>query len=126
VVLACDVVQFLEGIVGQLKASASNIEIRSLPTLDRCFPRGPAAAGSLIPLTLSLPLSRPLGFAHLCRGFPARSIRSIEIRSLPTLAHRYPCDFAFYVADPVSSVHSKSLLTYSTNSKLTPPRHWTS
>ena len=33
---------------------------------------------SLIPLTLSLPLSRPLGFAHLCRGFPARSIRSIR------------------------------------------------
>jgi hypothetical protein len=31
----------------------------------------------LIPLTLSLPLSRPLGFAHLCRGFPARSVRSI-------------------------------------------------
>ena len=33
---------------------------------------------SLIPLTLSLPLSRPLGFAHLCRGFPARSVRSIR------------------------------------------------
>ena len=33
---------------------------------------------SLTPLTLSLPLSRPLGFAHLCRGFPARSIRSIR------------------------------------------------
>jgi hypothetical protein len=33
---------------------------------------------SLIPLTLSLPLSRPFGFAHLCRGFPARSIRSID------------------------------------------------
>jgi hypothetical protein len=31
---------------------------------------------------------------------------SIETRSLPTLAHRYPRDFAFYVADPVSSVHS--------------------
>lgn len=33
---------------------------------------------SLISLTLSLPLSRPLGFAHLCRGFPARSIHSIQ------------------------------------------------
>jgi hypothetical protein len=33
---------------------------------------------SLIALTLSLPLSLPLGFAHLCRGFPARAIRSID------------------------------------------------
>jgi hypothetical protein len=31
-----------------------------------------------ITLTLSLPLSRPLGFAHLRRGFPARSVRSIR------------------------------------------------
>jgi len=34
-------------------------------------------AMSRVPVTLSLLLSRPLGFAHLCRGFPARSIRSI-------------------------------------------------
>src|SRR5881392_4528568 len=40
-------------------------------------------AMSLIALTLSLPLSRPLGFAHLCRGFPARSVRSIVSRQLP-------------------------------------------
>jgi hypothetical protein len=31
-------------------------------------------------LTLSLPLSRPLGSAHLCRGFPARSIRRNRVR----------------------------------------------
>jgi hypothetical protein len=26
---------------------------------------------------------------------------------LPALAHRYPCDFTFYVADPVSSIHEQ-------------------
>ena len=30
---------------------------------------------ALAQLTLSLPLNRPLGFAHLCRGCRARSIR---------------------------------------------------
>src|SRR5438874_6842198 len=66
---------------------------------------------SLIPLTLSLPLSRPLGFAHLCRGFPARSIRSIGTRSLPTLTRSYPRRFTFYVADPISSIETRSLPT---------------
>jgi hypothetical protein len=33
---------------------------------------------------------------------------SIETRSLPALAHRYPCDFTFYVADPVSSIHEQA------------------
>ncbi len=28
----------------------------------------------------------------------------IETRSLPALAHRYPRDFTFYVAAPVSSI----------------------
>jgi hypothetical protein len=53
-------------------------------TKGNCYLKGLSAGedrssrGSLIPLTLSLPLSRPLGFAQLCRGFPARSIRSID------------------------------------------------
>ncbi len=73
--------------------STRAIETRSLPTSLAATHRGfafyvalpkssiPSIATcsmSLIPLTLSLPLSRPLGFAHLCRGFPARSDPSIR------------------------------------------------
>jgi type I restriction enzyme M protein len=36
---------------------------------------------ALAQLTRSLPPSRPLGSAHLCHGFPARSIRRNRIRS---------------------------------------------
>ena len=32
----------------------------------------------------------------------------IETRSLPALAHRYPRDFTFYVAAPVSSIETRS------------------
>jgi hypothetical protein len=36
---------------------------------------------ALAQLTRSRPLSRPLGFAHLCRGFPARSVHRNRLRS---------------------------------------------
>ena len=64
---------------------------------------------------------RPLGFpiyvacrpaAPFARRYPrsftfyvADPVSSIETRSLPTLARCYPRSFAFYVADPVSSIH---------------------
>jgi len=62
--------------------------------------------GSLIPLTLSLPLSRPLGFTHLCRGFPARSIRFIETRSALAFSRCYPRSFTFYLGKPISSIQA--------------------
>jgi hypothetical protein len=61
---------------------------------------------SLIPLTLSLPLSRPLGFTHLCRGFPARSIRFIETRSALAFSRCYPRSFTFYLGKPISSIQA--------------------
>jgi hypothetical protein len=37
---------------------------------------------------------------------------NVETRSLPTLARRYPRDFTFYVADPISSIRSKRFLRF--------------
>ena len=34
---------------------------------------------------------------------------NIETRSLPTLTRSYPRRFTFYVADPVSSIETRSL-----------------
>jgi hypothetical protein len=48
----------------------------------------------------------PLGFCDLCRGLPAPSI---EIRSLPTLAHCFPRSFTFYVAHPIRSIREQAI-----------------
>jgi hypothetical protein len=75
--------------------STRAIETRSLPTSLAATHRGFAfyvafpessipdrmCSMSLIPLTLSLPLSRPLGSSHLCRGCPALSIPVHVVRS---------------------------------------------
>src|SRR5678816_3912317 len=77
-------------------------ETRSLPTLAHCFPRSFTFL-SLIPSTLSLPLSRPHGFSLLRCVLRARCIRSFETRSLPTLAHCFHRSLTFYVAHPIDS-----------------------
>jgi hypothetical protein len=40
--------------------------------------------------------------------YVADPISSIETRSLPTLTRSYPRRFTFYVADPISSIHLRS------------------
>jgi len=40
--------------------------------------------------------------------YVADPISSIETRSLPTLARSYPRRFTFYVADPISSIPARS------------------
>lgn len=47
---------------------------------------------------------------------------TIEIRSLPTLTHCYPRNFTFYLADPISSIVSRSLPLGSTATALLPSR----
>jgi hypothetical protein len=42
--------------------------------------------------------------------YVADPISSIETRSLPTLTRSYPRRFTFYVADPVSSIRSERFL----------------
>jgi hypothetical protein len=73
---------------------------------------------SLIPLTLSLPLSRPLGFAHDHSHCPVLapatlaalpSTRAIETRSLPTSLAATHRGFAFYVAFPESSIPDRDV-----------------
>ena len=57
---------------------------------------------------LSAQSSTPLTRSTSCASFTfyvADPVSSIETRSLPTLARCYPRSFAFYVADPVSSIH---------------------
>jgi hypothetical protein len=71
VVLACDVVQFLERIVGQLKASASNIETRSLPTLTRSYPR-----------RFTFYVADPAS-SIVSRSLPLGSTASLAVRQLP-------------------------------------------
>jgi hypothetical protein len=44
--------------------------------------------------------------------YVARPTRSIETRSLPALARRYPRHFTFYVADPFSSIHPSYFLLF--------------
>jgi hypothetical protein len=67
---------------------------------------------SLIP-SAPLKLARcPHSLAAAPRSFTfyvADPISSIETRSLPTLARRYPRGFTFYVADPISSIREFAL-----------------
>jgi len=92
--------------------SHDSIEIRSLPTLTHCFPR------SFTLITRTAPCLRQLPIAALpsTRAIPDRDVfyvphpfRSIETRSLPTLAHCFPRSFTFYVAHPIRSIRAPAL-----------------
>ena len=57
----------------------------------------------LAPTTLAaLPSTRAIPDRDVF--YVADPISSIETRSLPTLTRSYPCRFTFYVADPISSI----------------------
>src|SRR5438477_3054618 len=82
---------YLRGVTGHVAHPSRSIEIRSLPTLAHCFPRGPAGVGSLIPFTpLYLSSSRcarplPRGIT----GHVAHPTRSI-VEDLRTFLARRP------------------------------------
>jgi len=89
---------YLRGVTGHVAHPSRSIEIRSLPTLAHCFPRGPAGVGSLIPFT-PLYLSSSRCARPLPRGItghvahPTRSIVSqqLPLRSTATSRHYRPC-----------------------------------
>jgi hypothetical protein len=48
-----------------------------------------------------LAVSNATGYAKFCSLW---HVTVIETRAFPSLARRYPRDFTFYVADPISSI----------------------
>ena len=98
-VLACDVVQFLERIVGQLKTSATNIVSRSLP-LGSTASLAALPAMSLIPFA-PFPYSRRV-------DAPLAQLRTATLRGLTVYPSASQRD-VFYVADAITSL-KRSLL----------------
>ena len=48
-----------------------------------------------------LAVSNATGYAKFCSLW---HVTVIETRAFPSLARRYPRDFTFYIADPISSI----------------------